>query len=354
MRLFTLNENGKMIPYKERKFKDENKESDLESLLENNPEYFFENSKILIIGRQITTNLNSFIDLLGIDKSGNTIVIELKRNKTPRDTLAQLLEYASFVENLDYSQLNEIYQNYSGEDTSLEDYHQQYFQNESDEKVSFNKYSKLVIVAQKITKEIKQTAQYLRKKGLDVYCLEFRYFTTKSGEKIISSDVVVGEEEFIRYKVQSATLPKVDERKFRKSLDKNGLKVFDQIFSFAKKNKLMLRWGSKGFSLNLKLDNGFVGLFFGYPPDSVFKQSIYTGFEEIIKKVNNPEEIVNKYRLKLRNLGYFVPAKSNLKWVIDTNYTDEHIGEFLKIIEEIISEIRKHGLQISSGGVTFQ
>ena len=92
------------MPYKEIRFKDENRESDLESLLENNPEYFFENSKILVIGRQITTNLNSFIDLLGIDNSGNTIVVELKRKKTPRDTIAQLLEYASFIENLDYSQ----------------------------------------------------------------------------------------------------------------------------------------------------------------------------------------------------------------------------------------------------------
>ncbi|NOZ62215.1 MAG: DUF91 domain-containing protein, partial [Calditrichaeota bacterium] len=262
MRLFTLDESGKMIPYNEKKFKDENKESDLESLLENNPEYFFENSKILVIGRQITTNLNSFIDLLGIDKSGNTIVVELKRNKTPRETIAQLLEYASFIENLDYSQLNEIYQNYSGEDISLEDYHQQYFQDEQNESVSFNKYSKLVIVAQEITREIKQTAQFLRKKGIDIYCLEFRYFTTKHGEKIISSDMVVGDEEFIRHKVQSATLPKVDENKFRKSLDRNGLKVYDRIFEFAKRNKLMFRWGSKGFSLNLELDNGFVCLFF--------------------------------------------------------------------------------------------
>lgn len=349
MRLFTLDEKGKMIPYKEIKFKDENRESDLETLLETNPEYFFEGSKILNIGRQITTNLNSVIDLLGIDKTGNTVVVELKRNKTSRDTIAQLLEYASFVENLDYSQLNEIHQNYSGEDISLEDYHQQYFQNESDEKVSFNKFSKLVIVAQEITKVIKQTAQFLRKKGLDIYCLEFGYFTTKSGEKIISSDVVVGTEEFIRQKIESKSLPKVDEKQFRKSLDKVGFKVFDKVFDFAKKNKLLFRWGSKGFSLNLELDNGFAGLFFGYPPDSVFKQSIYTGFEGINKKVNNPEEIVDFYRSSLESLGYFVPAKSNLKWIIDTEYSGEQINDFLKIIKEVISKIKGSGLQISSG-----
>lgn len=123
-------------------------------MLENNPEYFFEGSKVLIIGRQVTTNLNTFVDLLGIDKAGNTVVIELKRGKTSRETIAQLLEYASFVESLDYSQLNDIYQDYSGEESSLEDYHQQYFQSDSDEKVSFNKSTRLIIVAQEISKEI--------------------------------------------------------------------------------------------------------------------------------------------------------------------------------------------------------
>jgi len=38
----------------------------------------------------VTTNLNTFIDLLGIDEIGNTVVIELKRDKTPRETLATI------------------------------------------------------------------------------------------------------------------------------------------------------------------------------------------------------------------------------------------------------------------------
>jgi hypothetical protein len=328
MRLFTLDENGKMSPYRESRFKEDNREADLEALLEKNPEYFFEKSTILIIGRQITTNLNSFIDLMGIDSSGNTLVIELKRDKTPRETIAQLLEYASFVERLDYSQLNEIYQDYSGEDIQLEEYHEQYFQNKSDEKVSFNKNSKLVIIAQDISKEIKQTAQYLRGKGLDVFCLEFKYFLSKTGERIISSDVVVGEEEFIRQKVQSASLPKVNEEQFKNSLDPNGLKVFSRIFDFAKEKNLLFRWGSKGFSMNVDLENNFVGLFFGYPPDSVFKQSIYTGFEEISKKVKNAEEIIEFYKSKLIETGNFVSAKSNLKWYINRSISDEEIDKF--------------------------
>ena len=45
MKLFTIDNNGKFIQFKENNFQDENKEIDLEILLENNPEYFFENEK---------------------------------------------------------------------------------------------------------------------------------------------------------------------------------------------------------------------------------------------------------------------------------------------------------------------
>ena len=345
MKLFTIDENGKLISYKEHDFEKLKQEADLEVLLENNPEYFFEGSKVLIIGRQVTTNLNSIIDLLGIDKTGNSVVVELKRGKSPRETLAQLLEYTSFVENLDYSQLNEIYQDYSGEESSLEDYHNQYFQNESDEKVSFNKSARLIIVAQEISKEIKQTALFLRKRGIDIYCMEFKYFETKSGEKIISSDSVVGEEAFIRQKVQSASLPKVNEEQFLSSLDKNGLGVFRHIFKFAKENGLMLKWGSRGFSLNVELDGGFVGLFVGYPPESVFKQTVYTEFEAITKKVSNPEDIIDFYTERLKNLGYFIKAKSNLKWTIDRAYTENEVDQFLGIVEEVIPKIKQSDLR---------
>lgn len=345
MKLFTIAKDGKLTRYKEQNYEANHQEAQLEALLENNPEYFFEESKALIIGRQVTTNLNTFIDLLGIDKSGNVVVIELKRGKTPRETVAQLLEYASFVENLDYAQLDEIYQDYSGEDISLAEYHRQYFENGEDEQVSFNKSTKLIIVAQEVSREIRQTALFLRRKGIDIYCMEFKYFETAGGEQIISSDFVVGEEEFIRQRVQSASLPKVDNQRFLKSLDANGLKVFQQIFSFAKQHNLLFRWGSKGFSLNVEIGSSFVALFFGYPPDAVFKQSIYTGFESITKKVNDGECVVEFYRTSLEGLGYFVNAQSNLKWVIDKPYSDGEVSRFLGVVEDLISRVRENGLK---------
>ena len=347
MKLFTIDKNGKFFQFKEQEFKEENKEIDLEILLENNPEYFFDNSKILIIGRQVTTNLNTFIDLLGVDQFGNTVVIELKRGKTPRETLAQLIEYASFIDNLDYDQLNEIYQDYSGEEASLEDYHQEYYKSEIDDKVSWNKNSKLVIVASNITAEIKQTAMYLRKKGLDVYCVEFKYFVNDADNKMISSDFVVGDEEFRRTKIgSSAQLPKINKDKFIATLDSNGKLLFESLSKFAEQEKLIFRWGSKGFSLNQTFDNGlFVALVFGYPPNSVFKQSLYTGFEEISKKINNADSVIEFYKTELEKFGKFEQAKSNLKWVINRNITTLEIKNYLDILKRVIEKIKTEGLK---------
>jgi len=129
------------------------------------------------------------------------------------------------------------------------------------------------------------------KKGIDIYCLEFKYFLNQSNEKMTSSDEVSGDEVFIKSeKIKSAELPKVNEKQFAASLNKYGETAFTAISKLAKENSLIFRWGSKGYSLNLPLIGGFVGICFGYPPNSVFKQSIYTGFEELRKKVPNSEK----------------------------------------------------------------
>ena len=344
MRLFTISHNDEMLPYNEHDFKIDNFEQDLEKLLEKNPQYFFEESNILIVGRQIATNLDTFIDLLGIDKSGNTIVIELKRDKTPRETVSQILEYASFIENLDYEQINNIFKNYYGNESELEDYHREYFSNNENEKVSFNKRIKLLIIAQSITNEIKQTAIYLRKIGLDIFCMEFKYFKTKSGEKIISSDFVVGEGEYKRQEVKSSSLPKVSEKEFLNELDAYGKVVFIRLFEHAKNEDLVFIWGSKGFSLNVQRNEENVAILFGYPPSSVYKQSIYTGFENIRKKVDDSSLIVDSYKSKLMSTGLFIKAGDNMKWVIKKEYPDKIIDDFFMIVDEVSESIRKAGV----------
>ena len=56
--------------------------------------------RMMVIGRQVGTDTGKLIDILAIDSDGNLIVIELKRNRTPREVVAQILEYGEWVRRL--------------------------------------------------------------------------------------------------------------------------------------------------------------------------------------------------------------------------------------------------------------
>ena len=57
---------------------------------------------LMLLGRQIQTDNGKYIDLLAVDSEGSLVVIELKRNRTPREVVAQVLDYAYWVQNLAY------------------------------------------------------------------------------------------------------------------------------------------------------------------------------------------------------------------------------------------------------------
>src|SRR5690554_2691701 len=63
----------------------------------------------LLIGRQVHTAFDKLVDLLAIDANGTVIIIELKRDKTPRDVVAQAIDYASWVVTLEDAQLVDCY-----------------------------------------------------------------------------------------------------------------------------------------------------------------------------------------------------------------------------------------------------
>ena len=55
---------------------------------------------LLLIGRQVPTSYGKYIALLAMDGDRRLVVIELKRDRTPREVVAQLLDYGSWVRRL--------------------------------------------------------------------------------------------------------------------------------------------------------------------------------------------------------------------------------------------------------------
>src|SRR5437870_812575 len=57
--------------------------------------------ELLVIGNQVNTGFGR-IDVLGITRDGELVVVEIKRDRTPRDVVAQTLEYASWINDREY------------------------------------------------------------------------------------------------------------------------------------------------------------------------------------------------------------------------------------------------------------
>jgi len=349
MRLFSITSEEVFKEYVETEFQVEYQESVLEDWLENNPHSIIEDGNLLIIGRQVTTNLNSFIDLLAIDKQGNIAVIELKRDRTPRDTLAQALEYASFAQRLDYEQLEDIFRTYiDDESANLAQYHRDYFELAADEAAVFNKDQRIVIVGQKVTPGIRQTATFLRQKGVLVTCVEFTLFEREDGVRLLSSDIVVGKEPAKLSRISSSSLPQTSEKQFMESLDEYGKPVFEKLLRFAKTNAFPIHWGTKGFSLNVDLAGTHVAFCFGYPPHCVFRQSVYTalvGRGGLLSKVDVSENVAQELSSTAQETGLFQAAGRELKCVIDRALAEEEIDLLISWYEKTANIIRKHGLR---------
>jgi len=344
MRLFKVKDTGEFTEYGEQSFKSEHDERTLESWLEKNPESIVEDGALLIIGRQIATNLGSFVDLLALDREGNTAIIELKRERTPRDTVAQALEYASWAEGLEYDNLEQILRDYLDNDAlSLLEYHRAFFKLEEAEGVSFNKDQRLVIVGYDISPEIRQTASFLRKKRIRATCVEFNYFQDTSKEQLMSVDIVIGKEPIVKGRQRTETRPATDEVKFLTDLDETARPIFNAVLAAAKKQRLPIHWGAVGFSINADIDGTHVALIMGYPRSSAYSQMIYTNVPSILSKVKDGPKVADSFKENLAKTELFKPAGNEMKYIVKQKPTEAQIEALLKILSELAEQIRTNG-----------
>ena len=81
-------------------------ESEIENFIIKHPDVV--EKDLIILGNQVQTNLNKRVDVMGLDKNGNVVIMEIKQKSTDRDVIAQILEYGVWAENLDSDTLKKI------------------------------------------------------------------------------------------------------------------------------------------------------------------------------------------------------------------------------------------------------
>ncbi|MGI8702229.1 MAG: endonuclease NucS domain-containing protein [Nocardioidaceae bacterium] len=152
-------------------------ESRLEDMLFADPS--LTGTDLLVVGRQIRTAFANIIDLVAVDVDGRVHVLELKRDRTPRDAVAQLLDYGAWAKTLSLEDVSALYAE-SSEGAFDEAFARRFGASVPD---VFNAEQQLTIVASQLDPASERIIQYLAENfGVPVNAVFFRHFTDEDAD----------------------------------------------------------------------------------------------------------------------------------------------------------------------------
>lgn len=158
-------------------------EEELEDILEKNLDILGQN--LLCLGRQVPTRYGKEIDILAIDEKGDTSVIELKKDKTSRDVVAQVIDYASWVKTLNHDDITNIYNKYNPDNEFEKAFDEKFGTSIPDE---INENLHMMIVASKLDPSTERIVEYLSSDyGLPINVVFFSYFVEKGSRYLARS-----------------------------------------------------------------------------------------------------------------------------------------------------------------------
>lgn len=205
-----------------------------------------------------------------------------------------------------------------------------------------------MIVGQKITQHVQQTSRFLRKKGIRVTCIEFTFFETEAGGKMMSVNPVVGTELMGSRAISSGPAKKTTEREFLESLDANGRPVFARLLDHARQPGYPINWGIKGFSMNVDMGGTYVPICYGYPPTTSWGQIIgyfMTGKGGLLTKVADPEGAAAQIHALCEEAGFFVARGKDWQIKIDRPIAGQEIVNLIGWVDKVAAVVREHGLK---------
>jgi hypothetical protein len=147
-------------------------EQKLEEMIVRDPRIL--SSEWMLIGRQEATAHGGRIDLLAIAPDGSLVLIELKRDRTPRELVAQALDYASWVEDLLPEKIAQIFQRFS-KGGNLDKAFKERFGADLDEE-TLNQSHQIIVVAAELDDSTERIIKYLNARDIAINVLVFQVF----------------------------------------------------------------------------------------------------------------------------------------------------------------------------------
>jgi len=208
--LFTYSKNSKKIStYKETDLKSHNifERQDIEKWVENYPEILDEELLIITTEYDKFDKTNERLDLLALDKEGNLVVIELKRDNSGKNVELQAIKYAAYCSTLTLKDIVKLYRNY------LVKNHKSISEDEAKAKIvdfiendEFEELSdrpRIIIVSKEYRPEVTASVLWLRKFGIDITCIKLTPYELDDNTIAFESTILIPLPEAKDYIIES-------------------------------------------------------------------------------------------------------------------------------------------------------
>ncbi|WP_346535505.1 endonuclease NucS domain-containing protein [Micromonospora sp. DPT] len=126
------------------------------------------------------------LDVLGLDRTGRLVVVELKRDRAPDTVTMQAINYAAMVRRFSLDILADVHAAHLGGSTTAEEALVQlmeWAEGVSDETLS---PPRIVLMAADFGPTVTNTALFLYEAGIDIRLVRYQLYQTAAGEKILS------------------------------------------------------------------------------------------------------------------------------------------------------------------------
>jgi len=196
--LFTYNKNSKKIStYKQTDLKSHNilERQDIEKWVENYPDILGEELLIITTEYDKFDKTNERLDLLAMDKDGNLVVIELKRDDSGKNVELQAIKYAAYCSTLTLNDIVKLYHKYFLKNCKsiTEDEAKAQILNfiENDDFEELSDKPRIIIVAKEYRPEVTASVLWLRKFGIDITCVKLTPYELDNNTIAFESTILI-------------------------------------------------------------------------------------------------------------------------------------------------------------------
>jgi len=188
---------NEIIQIDETSFSNENltEPQNIEIWIRKNPSILseVEGEELIIIGEQQASETKKRLDLLGVDKFGNIVIIELKRDLAEEMVENQAITYASSYVYSTFKEVCNIYAKYlekNKNELKLSEITEfQEFKKEAEKSLEnfcssinipddFNKNQRIILVAGNFSKNLLSAVTWLILKGIKIECIDYHCIKT--------------------------------------------------------------------------------------------------------------------------------------------------------------------------------